>query len=550
MIQTMEEKLMELSKQIKEYDDVLKQEQLCREELTKIGSSSNLEGDALKNYQDRINNLAEQMKDLKEKRESYKEDEIEKLRENIHRYLKFQETSLLLSMIESFSLKSKDYVYLENVEGRKKKIDKEYVEEYQKYVAEKSKLKNSSKIVYETLRGYSVEKLKVTKKAEPVKPEEHNQERILDSSKKEMDSFENMSDEDRLEKLKERQKDILNAKEKKRIIKWNGEKKEIPEKYYSTFWKLNHEIKSLEQKIEEKKKSENITPEQPSVSMESKNVTPEQSPVSIEKEPKIESKTNGESVQKIVDIKDGKKWKNKLRKIAYKVAAVASLIASGLAIGNIKKAPQPEPIHIETQAENQVEDPVIVIDGTKVEDENRTVEVEDQKEIAVENTVNDGKAVKTTETQDQIFETLKEAAETENQDWNSLQSEEVFSNLQEAASQDNLEFQQIEDDFSLGDQVMIDDNTKIFSNEYDAANNVNAKSPYFGTDEKRTIFGEVYKMADGTYKIATTQEEVALLESKGAQKDSVYLAVTEHGIDGFYRGDSLQSAMEMGGKQR
>lgn len=102
-------------------------------------------------------------------------------------------------------------------------------------------------------------------------------------------------------------------------------------------------------------------------------------------------------------------------------------------------------------------------------------------------------------------------------------------------------------DYSLGDNIAIQNNAYIYTNSYDATDSVNNYIPYYNNSYDREIMGVTYELDGNLYTIykneASANDKVNELISKGAKQTAVLVVrsdlVNTGEYEGYYNVNSL-----------
>ena len=265
----------------------------------------------------RINEIAEKIKNVNSELQQYDISKIEEAREYISVMIEFSKISDDIKLIEKMSKKTTDQkVEVISAEGRKKKIDAEYVDEYNNLVNRKKELMSKQTLAYHKVSNIPslIEQKKVVEDFSPSPA-------INVSPSKEVDVFESLSLEEKIEETKKRIDRIIKTSElpnqgKKRLITYNGQKYDIPKIYYGRF----SETMRLLGKLEKEQLENNKINEAQSLNLEE--------PKSDEKEEVVEAVITKK--RNVIDLKEKlkKHWKPIIAAALAITISTSSLLAT------------------------------------------------------------------------------------------------------------------------------------------------------------------------------------------------------------------------------
>ena len=98
------------------------------------------------------------------------------------------------------------------------------------------------------------------------------------------------------------------------------------------------------------------------------------------------------------------------------------------------------------------------------------------------------------------------------------------------------------ENIKINDEIKVEANTKIYTNQYDATQKTNGSKPYFNNDTNRKIEQVTIQTIDG--RLVQTNDETlkeTLLNEGGTI--TAYLVSNEYGIEGYYNVSNVQTTL-------
>lgn len=225
------------------YEEIIQSKKEKEEELLRLS------GDTKEETIKRINEISSSLGKLKEEEDTYNKENIEK----IGRYFKmqndFNRICKDIRAIESLSKKSqKEKIEVYSAEGRKRKIDKSLVEDYQTLVREKNKLRPLIKREYENIKTIKALKTYTTPKEEIIESKE------IEFVLPKIETYDDLSIEDKIKETKKRIERIFNLSTlpnqgKKIIVAYEGKKRPLARKYQGYYKETIKELGLLQREL-------------------------------------------------------------------------------------------------------------------------------------------------------------------------------------------------------------------------------------------------------------------------------------------------------------
>lgn len=238
------------------YEEIIQSKKEKEEELLRLSGDRRVE--AIK----RINEISSSLGKLKEEEDTYNKENIEK----IGRYFKmqndFNRICKDIRAVESLSKKSqKEKIEVHSAEGRKRKIDKSLVEDYQTLVREKNKLRPLIKREYENIKAIKTLKTYATPKEEIIEAKET--EFVFPK----IETYDDLSIEDKIKETKKRIERIFNLSTlpnqgKKIIVTYEGKRRPLARKYQGYYKETIKDLGLLQSKIKKQDSSKEIPKEE------------------------------------------------------------------------------------------------------------------------------------------------------------------------------------------------------------------------------------------------------------------------------------------------
>ena len=96
------------------------------------------------------------------------------------------------------------------------------------------------------------------------------------------------------------------------------------------------------------------------------------------------------------------------------------------------------------------------------------------------------------------------------------------------------------DDYDLGEEVNVEDNSYIYTNSYDATDKANEYTPYFDNSYAREVVGVTYELEGNLYTIykndVNASDKINELISRGAKQTAALVVCKELVNTGDYEG--------------
>lgn len=197
---------------------------------------------------DNVNKLGREISDINNELGKYNTDSINKIEEYYKIKSSFDRLCEEIKIIEKLSLKSRnEKVILNSSEGRKKEIDKDFMEEYKLLADSKRSLRSKFVKSYNDIRNINI----FTPRSEEASSVRDNSNMEV---KHELSSYDELSIQDKITHLEERLGRIFSSsylpnQGKKMLVTYNGEKKSIPVKYNGRYVETLKELNSLRSKV-------------------------------------------------------------------------------------------------------------------------------------------------------------------------------------------------------------------------------------------------------------------------------------------------------------
>ena len=427
----------------------------------------------------RINEIAEKIKDVNSELQQYDTTKIDSAKNYIAVMVEFSKLSDDIKLIEKMSKKSSDSkVEVISAEGRKKKIDADYVDEYNTLVNRKKELMSKQSEAYHKISNIPslMEQKKVIEQIENPTP-------VLQENKvtEEIDIFDNLPLEEKITETKNRIERIIKTSElpnqgKKRLITYNGNKYDIPQIYYGRFSETMQLLRRLE-----KEQMEKQNPIEKTVIEQSENIAaPIEQNINDGQEKNVEEVKKEEQIEsvivkkrKVIDIKERlkKHWKPVLAAALALTISTSALLAT--LVKNAKdKINLDNPYTIEEVAQDYVLD-------------NQTINFQQNDVTGVVPVV-----------------------------------EKIELSYPETAN------------VVLGESVSLKNGAPIYNNMYDATNQNNKLNPLY-PDSSMKINGAVFNV-NGNLIYVNDQHKIDEFQQLGCQITALSLSIDGVNTTGFY----------------
>lgn len=232
------------------YVEIIQSKKDKEEELLKLS------GNKTANAIQRINEISSSLGKLKEEIDTYNKDNVEKIGKYFKMQNDFNKICKDIRLIESLSKKSQgEKVETHSAEGRKRKIDKSLLEDYQTLVREKNNLRPNIKNEYENIKTIKALRTYSTIEEEIIENKETNY--VLPK----IDTYDDLSIEDKIKQTKDRIERIFNLSTlpnqgKKIIVTYEGKKRPLARKYQGYYKETIKELGLLQSKLQKETQKE------------------------------------------------------------------------------------------------------------------------------------------------------------------------------------------------------------------------------------------------------------------------------------------------------